>query len=465
MTDRGRGFALASTGARLAAGAVAAVVFVAVVVAGVVVPWPTFAREAVRVSVDPAPSDTVVACAGPLLALGRDAQRAGALSVAGDQSVVSGVADGGSPAESRRLASPDVPGSWGPEVVVAPPAGRQRTALAASGSASVSDDDLRGFAASACQPALMQSWLVAGATTTGSNDLVVLSNPGDVAATVQLTVFGATGPVAAPGGTGVVLPAGTQRVIPLAGLAIGEESPVVEVTSTGAPVQASLQSSIVRTLVPGGVDQSGAVAAASASQVITGIAVISAPGDAGASNPTSLLRVLAPTADATATVTVVAADGTATQAAQLTLSAGVPASVELGPLAVGAYSVRVDASGPVVAAAWQATGLGEGSDFAWYAASPALSGSAIAAVPSGPNPSLSVYNAGAAAETLTVAGAEVAVPAGRAVAVPVAAGSIVALVTAGADLHATVSFSGDGALAGFPVWPEDAAAGAIVVYP
>src|SRR3546814_6297364 len=66
--------------------------------------------------------------------------------------------------------------------------------FAAAGSSSVEAADLRGFAASACRPPLLESWLVGGATTTGSGDLVVLSNPGTVAATVQITVYGASGP-------------------------------------------------------------------------------------------------------------------------------------------------------------------------------------------------------------------------------------------------------------------------------
>ena len=63
-----------------------------------------------------------------------------------------------------------------------------------------------------------------------------------------------------PGGAGVVVPPRSQGVVPLAGLAIGEERPVVRVQATGAPVQASLQSSITRTLTAGGVDQVGALA-------------------------------------------------------------------------------------------------------------------------------------------------------------------------------------------------------------
>ncbi|WP_448887346.1 DUF5719 family protein, partial [Enterobacter hormaechei] len=109
--------------------------------------------------------------------------------------------------------------------------------------------------ASACRPPLAESWLVAGASTTGANDLVVLANPGDVAATVQLSVYGANGVSTPPSGAGLVVPARGQRVVPLAGLLLGEASPVVRIVATGAPVQAYLQASLTRTLLPGGSDQ------------------------------------------------------------------------------------------------------------------------------------------------------------------------------------------------------------------
>ncbi|HCU77031.1 MAG TPA: large extracellular alpha-helical protein, partial [Microbacterium sp.] len=54
-----------------------------------------------------------------------------------------------------------------------------------------------------------------------------LSNPGEVAATVTLTVYGAGGAEVPPGGGDIVVRPGAQRIIPLAGLALGEESPVV----------------------------------------------------------------------------------------------------------------------------------------------------------------------------------------------------------------------------------------------
>jgi hypothetical protein len=61
----------------------------------------------------------------------------------------------------------------------------------------------------------MESWLVGGS---GGRrlDLVVLENPGVVAARVTITVYGAGGGAVPVAGNAIVVAAGTQRIIPLA---------------------------------------------------------------------------------------------------------------------------------------------------------------------------------------------------------------------------------------------------------
>ena len=60
---------------------------------------------------------------------------------------------------------------------------------------------------------------------------------------------------------------------------------------------------------------------------------------------------------------------------------------------------------------------------------------------------------------------EVAVGAGESASVRLVARSVFLLDAGGARVHAGLSLSGDDALAGFPVWPSDAAAQRITVYP
>ena len=60
----------------------------------------------------------------------------------------------------------------------AQPQGRSRTDVAASGSATITADDLSGFAASACRPPLHGVLARRRLGATGASDIVLLSNPG-----------------------------------------------------------------------------------------------------------------------------------------------------------------------------------------------------------------------------------------------------------------------------------------------
>ena len=464
MSDR-RTFRWATTSTRLLAGTLVAIGFVVAVVTAVSVPWPTLAREPVAIAAAPAPSASVLVCTGGLLALGRELDDVGRVVTAAPQTVISGVEQGDPEPTAAPLIPPTADGTAPATTVVAEPADGARTDVAASGSSTVVADDLRGFAASACRPPLMESWLIGGSATTGA--------AGAVPATVQLTVYGASGAQVPAGGSDLIVAPATQIVVPLAGLQLGEESPVIRVTATGAPVQAALQASITRTLVPGGIDQVGAIAVPDIVQMVPGVTVTQNPGADAAPGAATVVRILSPGADATATVTA-SAVGTAqpvTAPTTVPLAAGIPTEVELGGLAAGQYTIVVDADTPVLAAVWQTTGFGEGSDFAWYTAAPPVEATSLFATPPGPTPVLTVANPTAEAVTVSVGAVdgtfadEVAVGAGESASVRLVARSVFLLDAGGARVHAGLSLSGDGALAGFPVWPSDAAAQRITVYP
>ncbi|KHK98912.1 hypothetical protein LK09_08675 [Microbacterium mangrovi] len=459
-----------NTGVRLGI----AVVVVAAVVTGtalaVAAGLPGHRATPVSTTVSPAAESSVLACDGPILALGRDTASAGKVSVATAQKLTSGSVPGTAPTRTTTLASPDVAGAQGPQSLITPPTGRAPAQVGASVSAQLSAADLSGFAASACQPAIAQSWLVGGSAGTGSNDLVLLANPGAVAATVQVTVYGPSGPQIPPGGADVIVPARTQRVIPLAGLALGTASPVVRIVSSGAPVQASIQTSIIRTLVPGGVDQVSAAESAAKALLIPGVRVTGAAG--AGSSPLSVLRMLAPNADARATVTVRGPDGRTALTRTVPLTAGQPIEVALEGLKTGTYSVRVTASAAVVAGVWNATGTGAGDDYAWNAAAPSLGTTATVAVPDGAGAVLSVVNSGARTASVTVKPVSggpsqtLSLPAGGAKDVPVNPGTVYRLIPrAGGQVAAAVSFASAHALAAFPVWAADAASPELTVYP
>lgn len=455
---------VAATSARVVAGAAVATAAVVGTVLGIAAPWPQYTATPVRVEATPAPGDTVLACDGPLLALGRSADAAGSLSAAASQQVVSGPAD--SDATTTALTGVTGDSSGDAEALRAAPRDGVPAPLAAAGSSTAAATDLIGFSASACRPPLSESWLIGGASNTGANDLVVLANPGTVPATVQLSVYGAQGVSTPPSGQNIVVPAGGRRVVPLAGLLLGEQSPVVRVVSAGAPVHASLQATLTRLLLPGGADQVAPLAQADTNLVIPGVQAFAA--DAGQAG--TVLRLLSPGADTTATVTLTPLDASVSAPApsDVPLTSGLPTSLDLSGLAAGAYTVQVSAGAPIVGAAWSTTGFGEGADFAWYVPAPEIAAPSEIAV--APGVGASVVVAGGDSDTTVLltpsdGGTPVTadVAAGASVAIPVGAG--VYRLEAGAAVRAAVSYAGAGALASYPLWPADAAASALTILP
>ncbi|GAA3768239.1 hypothetical protein GCM10022240_20820 [Microbacterium kribbense] len=450
--------------ARFTAGGVIAVAASVAIAGGVAFGWMPHTATPLSQQVAPTAADAVLTCAGPLLAIGRDATAAAEIAVAGSARVTSA----GDELRTDRLATTGMPAQAGPTRLVAAAAGRTVPHAAGAASASVTSPDLSGFAASACTPALMQSWLVGGSSATGAADMILLANPGTVAATVDLVLYGPDGPRPGGAGSNIIIAPGTQRVIPLAGLGLDQSAPIVRVTATGAPVRASLQSSITRGLAPGGVDQSGAIAAGSTMQVIPGVRVTSAPQD----QPTTIVRIVSPGAATTASVTVLGPHGPMGPAQQVPLEDGGPIELKLDDLMPGTYTVVVGAAHPVVAAVWQATGTGGGSDFAWVNSAPTLTAAdgTLFMVPAGPAPALAVAVTGTQPATLTLTPAaggtaqKVNVAAGQTASLAVNAGTAYRLIATG-PVQAAVTFAGPDALASFPVGAQDVASAPVVVYP
>lgn len=459
----------ATTGTRLIAGTVVAAAFVAAAVTGISVAWPVVARTPVSLDAVPQAATSVAVCDGALLAIGRQQGAAADITVAVPETVTVGVATDAAAPREALLATPDVSGDSAVPSFSAEPQDGERVPLAAATSADVRQSDLAGFAASACRPPLLESWLVGGSGAGGASDLVVLANPGDVAATVQLTLFGATGETTPAGGTLIVAPR-TQRIVPLAGIAFGEESPVIRVTASGAPVQAALQTNITRTLVAGGVDRSGAIPAPERTLVVTGL--ISAGGDDDDA-AASILRLLAPSADTTATITVTqsGANAPASDPMNVPMSAGAPADIDLGALPAGRYTVVVEADEPLVGAVWQTTGFAAGDDFAWFTPADELTEATLFATTAGPPPRLSIANTDAVDAVVRIAAtdgsfsSDVEVAAGATVEVSLTARTVYSLDPGAAKVRAGVTYAAAGSLAGYPVWPANAAEQPITVYP
>ncbi|MFF2370086.1 DUF5719 family protein [Agromyces sp. NPDC058110] len=480
---------LVRIGVRSLAAVATAAVAVGLVGAATLGTWPAHRAEPPSTVVQPEAVSQQRVCPGPILALGADAAEATAIDVVGTASVVTATQPDDVDLELSWLAMSDDPGAAedsGPLVIDAAAGAVDPGMLAGAQSQTERSETIGGFAAASCTEGAAESWLVAGATTVGRSSLVLLSNASDVAATVDVRVIGEAGPVEARSAIGITVPAKTQRVLSLAGLAPNVASPVVHVTSSGGAIAASLEQSVVEGLAPAGVEISGPTAPPAETQVIPGVLIdggtgVAADEDHADGDAFPALRLYSPSGDEVeAVISVVPVDGGAGDSIDADLQPGKVSDIPLGDLPEGAYTVRIDADGPIVAAARStvaappgdddaATDAGVPADLAWFAAAQPLLDSAVLAIPSGPSPALHLaLDADAsdtASVTVTVGGdeVEVEVPPSGAVSVPLERGT--AVLTGAEGVRASVSFRGADALASFPVAPPGPLDSPIRVYP
>lgn len=221
--------------------------------------------------------------------------------------------------------------------------------------------DLRGLVAGTCRPPTAQTWLVGGSTSVGASARLVLQNPGQTPAVVRVELWGPAGPVEPAGAPEYLVPAGSERVVLLEGVAAGQDRLAVRLTSSGGLVTGYLQDSALRGLTPAGVDLVVGGAPPGTSQVVAGVFV--PDEDASGTADVALLRLLAPESAGTAEVQVLGPDGPVDLpgTTSVALDAGAVIDVPLDGLPAGDHTLLVTADVPVVAAAMLTAGLGVGA--------------------------------------------------------------------------------------------------------
>ncbi len=463
--------ALVASG-RVAATLAAAAAATALAAGVVLVPPPAFAPEVAADVITPERANQTLVCAGGAIGLTRgDDPQPAVIASPARAAFGSGLVEGA-------ITTSDAAG--GGAAVITLPRDAPADALAAAERLSAATPDVSGLAAAECLTPARSAWLVAGSTTVGRTTWIVLSNADAVDAVVDLRLWGRNGPITAVGSTGIIVGAGTQRVIPLAGLAVDEPSPVVQVTSSGGSVAATLQTSIVRGLDPDGLSAVTPVVAPSARHVIPALPVIgldaalerfSADGSADA---LPALRMLAPgDTPVDVTVTLVPQQGALGLTTQTTLDPGVVLDVPFTELADGEYGVIVDASAPVVVAARTSVagselGAGGGSaDVEWFTPAVALTAGAetLAAVaPLEGEQRAAIHLLAPDGADVDIDGVVITVPAGEVVVVPVANNAGLRIRSTGLA-YASLTYRADGQLAGSRVAPRPAAASAVTVVP
>ena len=270
--------------------------------------------------------------------------------------------------------------------------GNQQPSAGAVMSYTADDGDLRGTAAVPCQRPANDLWLVGANTAVGRTAVLNLSNASGTPATVSLDLFGGQGIIQAPGSRGLLVAPGSTRSIILAGLAPGQERLGVRVRSTGGPVSAVIQQSVLRGLTPGGVDFISPGTAPATTQAISGIdiqdpaalgALASKPGFADA-KPALQLTVPG-AADAVVEVKLFGRDGQKPLpgGGVVTAKAGAVTEVSLAGVPAGHYTLAATSDVSFAAAARVTRGLkSDGAvDFAWAPSSGRLGSQHVVPVP------------------------------------------------------------------------------------
>ena len=443
-------------GSRVATGVAALVVGAGLIAVATFAPLPTAQLDAPSVTVTPVPSADLVVCPGSVLRLGDESgANATSASAIGTPTIIRSATEG--EVESRALAATDAGGGLGAPSVLSVPSAPD-AGIAAAQSQTIGTGDYRGLAVAECSAPSSDAWLVGGSTAVGRTALLTIANPGAVSSTVSIEVYSEDGPVDAPGTAGIIVAAGSQRVLTLAGFAPSQESLAVHVTSRGGPVASSLQQSIVRGIDPGGIDIVGPTGSPATSHVIPGVRIAGTIdvqallGLDGYADLDPVLRLLVPGGEpAAATVTITsAADGALPGGFDIQLEPGVVTDVPLDELEDGTYSVSVESDVAVVSALRASTAAAEDVDLAWFTTASVLTGDALIPVAAGPGAALSLSNATTSTITATLDGQPVDVPAGAAVSLPVDDGRSYVLA-GGAGLAVSVGYSGSGSLAAYAI--------------
>ena len=460
-------------GVRVLAGAAGLAASIVVVGAAFSLPLPSAHAQPVSRTVTPVPAEATAACPGPLLSLGSNSSTS-TISALDSPKLVSG-GDQKSP-DAATLKTPDVKGDGASPRTFREPAKntRDEPLLAAAQSSQEDTDELTGLAAANCVQPDFEQWLVGGATSLGATTLVVLDNPGDVAATVDVQTYSEQGLAAAAGGSGILVQPHTQRVVPLSGLVPNATATVVHVTSTGGTVSAQLQESEISGVTPQGAEWVGPAAAPAKKLVVPGAvfdasALASATATDSGDGGVPVLRVLPiGSKDAKLTIGVKADSGKGGGTAMTaTASAGVVSEIPLDKVGAGTYTVTVDSSVPVVAAVHTSTvDPKAGTDFAWYPAASPLTGAAAIPIASGPGATVHIANASGSSVSLKLAGpggGPVTVPAGVSIS-RAASDAGVETVSDGKGVYVSVSYTAKGQVAAYLAYPTSASAAALKVY-
>lgn len=232
----------------------------------------------------------------------------------------------------------------------------------------------RGLSTVRCESARTDAWYAGGGTTVGETSTLVLVNPDDAPAVVDVALWSAEGPVEARPGRSLSVPPGERRVVELDTLAPDRSQLAVRVQATRGRVASSLRHERFDGLVPRGAEAVPRTSPPAELVVVPGVPA--GPGE-------RRLQVTNPGADdVVVAVELTAGDGQFVPAGldAVDVPAGSTVGLDLGPELVTPAAVTVrSAGGPVLAVALvvEQPAAGELRELAYVAAAPPLDGPAV----------------------------------------------------------------------------------------
>ncbi len=132
--------------------------------------------------------------------------------------------------------------------------GEQAGALETEQLSRGADGPQRGFANVRCEPTAQDTWFVGGSTTQNAETQLVLVNPYDQPALVNLEIYARSGPVDAPSARGILVGRRSRLVLRLADLAPEEPALAVRVETVEGRIAPALRDARANGETPLGVD-------------------------------------------------------------------------------------------------------------------------------------------------------------------------------------------------------------------
>ncbi|PZF81767.1 hypothetical protein C1I92_19690 [Jiangella anatolica] len=213
--------------------------------------------------------------------------------------------------------------------------------LAAEQSLMLQEVDLRGVSTASCTAPRREHWFVGASAEVGRRGRLILANPTDVPAVVDVELWDEAGVVDAPGTQDIGVPARSQRILLVDALAGGAVTTAVHVQSSQGRVTAALEVRETAEITPQGMTYVPASVAPRRELLIPGV-----PGS-GQRN----LRVVAPgDTDAIVSLQILGVDGAYSPVDQdvITVTAGTVADIPLDT-GVDPAGIRLESDEPITA--------------------------------------------------------------------------------------------------------------------